>query len=181
MEIKELSIKGCYLISPTVFKDSRGEFIKTFNADIYSGHGLDLDFKEEYYSVSHKGVLRGLHFQAPPHDHVKMVYCVKGAVFDAFVDLRKNSPTYKKHLTIELSEGNNNILILAKGIAHGFLSLEDDTLMIYKTSTVYQPQNDAGILWNSVDIKWPSLVDVDLISERDMSFQKSSEFKTPFN
>ena len=180
MEIQELDIEGCFLITPKIFKDTRGNFIKTFNSDLYAEYGLSLDFKEEYYSVSHKGVLRGMHFQMPPHDHAKMVYCAKGSVFDAFIDLRKDSSTYKKHLTIELSESNKNILVLAEGIAHGFCSLEDDTLMVYKTTTVYEPQSDTGILWNSAGIKWPSLVKENLISERDASFQELDCFNSPF-
>ncbi|MBE9490579.1 MAG: dTDP-4-dehydrorhamnose 3,5-epimerase [Bacteroidetes bacterium] len=181
MDIKELDIQGCFLITPKIFKDERGSLVKTFHESSFHHEGISFDFKEEYYSISKKGVIRGMHFQIPPHDHIKMVYCPKGVVFDTFVDLRKGSPTYLQPSHVQLSEENGNILVLAKGIAHGFCSLEDGTIMIYKTSSEYEPNNESGILWDSCGIDWPSIANSKLLSARDKTFLNLKEFDSPFN
>jgi len=180
MDFTELNISGCYWGNAKILKDDRGCFVKTYQESNYQKNGIPLDFKEEYYSVSNAGVVRGMHFQTPPHDHVKMVYCSKGAVLDAFVDLRKGSPTYLRAGTLKLSSENANILILAKGIAHGFCSLHDGTTMVYKTTSEYAPDSDGGILWNSCGIDWPDVAKPDLLSDRDKSLISLSEFNTPF-
>lgn len=181
MDIKELNIPGCYKITPNIFTDERGLFIKTFHSETLQEYGINLDLKEEFYSISKKNVLRGLHFQSPPSAHNKLVYCPKGAVLDFFLDVRIGSPTYSQHLSIELNEKNGVILYLPVGIAHGFLSLEDDSLMIYKTDCSYDPTADGGLSFSSCGIKLP-IDDSDIIiSERDLkltSFDKyQSEFK----
>lgn len=180
MVIEELDFTGCFLIKPRVFNDLRGRFVKTYHEEIFFSAGVDVDFKEEYYSLSHQGVIRGLHFQRPPHDHMKMVYCPKGSVFDAFIDLRKNSKTYLQHHQLELNESNGHVLLLAKGIAHGFCAQEDNSLMIYKTTSVYSPESDAGILWDSCGIEWPAVANPDTLSERDQTFPVLSDFDSPF-
>lgn len=180
MVIEELDFTGCFLITPRVFNDLRGRFVKTYHEETFASAGINVAFQEEYYSLSHRGVIRGLHFQLPPHDHVKMVYCPKGSVFDAFVDVRKDSRTYLQHRNVELNEDNGSVLVLAKGIAHGFCALDDNSLMVYKTTSVYCPESDAGVLWNSCGIKWPTAANPDTLSERDKAFPALSDFDSPF-
>lgn len=176
MEIKESKIPGCYEIQPKILEDERGSFVKIFHEDIFKQNQLETNFAEEYYSVSKQNVLRGLHFQLPPHDHVKMVYCVSGEVLDLVVDLRVDSPTYKKVATFTLSSRQGNLVYIPKGLAHGFYVLSEQAIMVYKVSTVYSPEHDTGILWNSVDFNWPSANPI--ISQRDQSFITCSEFNS---
>lgn len=178
IKISELELPGCYLIEPIEFSDERGNFVKTFHEEVYRQAGLDFIPTEEFFSYSKKHVLRGLHFQTPPNAHNKMVYCPHGEVLDLFVDLRKSSPTYGHSLKMALSQQNKSILYLPIGIAHGFLALRDNSLMIYKTDHVYAPEHDTGILWRSVGIKLP--IDNPLVSARDASFETLQEFDSPF-
>ncbi|MDN3632433.1 dTDP-4-dehydrorhamnose 3,5-epimerase family protein [Vibrio lentus] len=180
MNIKELEIPGCYQITPNIFTDDRGLFIKTFHSETLCEYGLDLNLKEEFYSISKKNVLRGLHFQTPPSAHNKLVYCPKGAVLDFFVDVRIGSPTYGQHLSIELNEKNGVILYLPVGIAHGFLSLEDDSLMVYKTDSSYDPEADGGLLFSSCNIKLPLNAQQLITSERDLNLASFHEYKSEF-
>lgn len=179
LQIRELSIPGCFEIHPNVIKDERGTFVKTFHQDIFDKHGLTTDFAEEYYSYSKKGVFRGFHFQLPPHDHIKMVYCVSGTIVDAIIDLRKGSPTYRQHAVFELSGEKANVLYLGKGIAHAFYVMSDFAIVMYKVTTVYAPKHDAGILWNSAGVPWPD-DNTPVLSGRDKSFPPLDQFKTPF-
>lgn len=174
MHIQETTIPGCFEITPPVFTDERGSFVKTFHHDMFHQHGLETDWREEYYSVSRKGVLRGLHFQLPPHDHAKLVYCPAGRVLDAVVDLRRNSPTYGQHLLTELCAEKANMLYIPKGLAHGFYALSESATMMYKVSSVYAPSHDAGILWSSLGIPWPDMLPT--VSERDSRFPMFSAF-----
>lgn len=178
MRITSIEIPGCFEIQPEVFRDRRGTFVKVLQEEVFQRHGLVTQFAEEYYSSSRKGVLRGLHFQLPPHDHVKLAYCVSGRVFDAIVDLRRGSPTYGRHITLELSAEKANLLYLPSGIAHGFCVLSASAVVIYRVTTVYAPDYDAGILWNSVGIPWP--VERPILSERDRGFPRFEDFHSPF-
>jgi len=178
MIINELGFKGCFEIIPKVFKDNRGCFVKTFHEHIFLDSGIDFIAKEEFYSTSKKNVFRGLHFQLPPAAHNKLVYCAKGQVLDFLVDLRKKSSSYGKSLSIDLSEDNGRILYIPVGIAHGFLSLSDDSLMVYKTDHVYSPEADTGILWSTCNLALPSQ-DL-IISDRDQKLESLSDFKSPF-
>ena len=178
MEFIELDIVGCYLIKPKVFNDERGQFVKTLHHDHFEAHGIGPDFKEEYFSVSKKGVLRGMHFQLPPHEHSKLVYCISGKVEDAFIDLRKQSPTFMKSQKLILDSNSYQILYLPKGIAHGFNTLTENATMVYKTSTVHNSYSDSGILWNSCVIDWKNKKPV--LSDRDRSFQHLRDFESPF-
>lgn len=171
--INKTAIPGCFELIPRVHTDERGTFVKTFHEPEFKTLGLETEFKEEYFSVSKKGVLRGLHFQKPPHDHVKMVYCVEGRVFDAVLDLRRNSSTYGQYASFELSAEKANMLYLPKGVAHGFYALDERVIMMYKVSTVYSKDHDSGVLWHSAGIKWPSVSPI--ISPRDASFPAFSE------
>ena len=178
MNVIKTNIPGCFEIHPDVIKDERGTFVKTFHRDIFDKHGLTTDFAEEYYSYSKKGVLRGLHFQLPPHDHIKMVYCVRGRILDAIVDLRKGSPTFGGYALFELSDENAQVLYLGRGIAHGFYALSNEAIVMYKVTTIYAPEHDAGILWNSAGVPWPD--NMPILSKRDKSFPPLSQFESPF-
>lgn len=165
MQITELNISGCYLIESTVFTDERGEFIKTHHQDIFKQFGLEVPSAEEYYSRSKKNVIRGMHFQHHPDDHDKLVYCPEGKVLDVFLDLREHSNTYGQFMSFILNSHNRRSLFLAKGIAHGFLSMQDNSLIVCKTSTVHSPTLDSGIRWDSFGFEWP--IANPIISEKD--------------
>jgi dTDP-4-dehydrorhamnose 3,5-epimerase len=179
MQITTTQISGCYKITPVIFKDDRGSFVKTLNQDIFEKFKLITNFAEEYYSVSKYNVLRGLHFQLPPQNHTKMVYCTQGEVIDVVLDLRRGSPTYGKFELFDLSAKNAYIIYMPSGMAHGFYVTSKIATMVYKVSTVYSPKEDAGILWDSVNISWPSKYPI--LSDRDKSFIPFSEFDSPFN
>lgn len=174
----ESELPGCLEIKTRLFEDQRGKFIKIFHRDMFRQHGLNTDWQEEYYSVSHQGVLRGLHFQLPPHDHAKLVYCTSGEVMDVVVDLRKGSPKYGKSIVFNLSASKGNMVYIPRGMAHGFYTLSPSATMHYMVETVYAPNHDAGILWNSIAIDWPN--DNPVISERDSNFPEISAFVSPF-
>lgn len=178
IDFKKTNIAGCFELQPTLIRDSRGGFIKTFHNDIFSELCLETSFKEEYYSISKFGVIRGMHFQLPPHAHTKIVYCISGKVLDVLLDLRKGSPSYKKTISVELSATSFNGIYIPVGVAHGFLSLSDNTILAYKVSTVYNPNFDSGILWNSFGFNWPNL-DL-IISTRDKNLVNLSSFESPF-
>lgn len=177
-ELKPSKLAGCFELQPKVFDDVRGRFVKVFHEQAFAEQGLETNFAEEYYSVSHENVIRGLHFQLPPMDHVKMVYCVQGDVLDAVVDLRVGSPTYGRYALFELSASKANSIYIPKGMAHGFCSRSNQAIMVYKVSTVYSPAHDAGVLWNSVGIQWPT--NAAILSARDNCFPSFDNFVSPF-
>jgi len=177
-KIEPSKLAGCYKFNPKVIGDARGRFVKIFHEPSYKDLGLETNFAEEYYSVSHKNVIRGLHFQVPPMDHVKMVYCLEGHALDVVLDLRIDSPTDGQFEMFELNSINSSSIYIPKGLAHGFCALSENTIMVYKVSTVYSPAHDAGILWNSVEIPWP--ITEPILSERDQGFPSLSDFKSPF-
>lgn len=177
-EIKPSKLAGCFELQPKAFDDERGRFVKVFHVQAFAEKGLETNFVEEYYSISHKNVIRGMHFQLPPMDHVKLVYCVEGEVTDAVVDLRAGSPTYGQYALFKLSSDKANSIYIPKGMAHGFCVRSEHAIMVYKVSTVYSPAHDAGILWNSVNIPWP--LQQPCISERDKSFPAWADFKSSF-
>jgi dTDP-4-dehydrorhamnose 3,5-epimerase len=177
-ELKRTQLTGCFELQPKVFDDARGRFVKVFHTQAFAAHGLETNFAEEYYSVSNNNVVRGMHFQLPPMDHVKVVYCVQGAVLDVVTDLRVGSPTYGRSAVIELSSAKANSIYIPKGMAHGFCSLSDQSIMVYKVSSVYAPEQDAGILWNSVGVAWPTTQAI--LSARDQTFTPFDKFVSPF-
>jgi dTDP-4-dehydrorhamnose 3,5-epimerase len=179
MEIRETTIPGCFEILPHRFSDERGYFVKTLHRDIFIQHGLETEYAEEYYSWSHHGVLRGLHFQLPPSDHVKLVYCVVGEVMDVVVDLRVGSPCYGKFALFDLSAARGNMIYIPRGLAHGFYVNGEHALMMYKVTSTYAAELDTGILWSSVGIPWPDTTPV--ISPRDGGFLPLAAFDSPFN
>jgi len=178
MKIIETSIKGLLILEPRVFQDQRGKFIKTFNDSFFKEHHLDISIKETYFSLSNKDIIRGMHFQTPPYEHVKIVYVPYGKILDVVLDIRKDSSTYGKYYSIKLSDENTKVLIIPKGLAHGFKSLQDNTNVTYMQTTVYAPENDAGIRYDSFGFDW-ELSNSEL-SERDLSFEPFTNFETPF-
>lgn len=178
MKIIPTAIDGCFQLIPNILSDARGNFVKVFHQDLFREHGLATDYAEEFYSLSRRGVVRGLHFQSPPREHAKLVYCPQGKVFDAALDLRVGSPSYGQHVTLELSAENGHLLYLPPGLAHGFYALSEEALMVYKVTTTYAPQCDCGVLWNSAGIAWPA--PAPLLSARDQLFQPLAEFDSPF-
>ena len=177
-ETRDTAIEGCFELQPIVRSDSRGQFVKTFHADYFRSHNLETDWREQYYSVSRKGVLRGMHFQRPPHAHSKLVYCTSGTVLDVVVDLRVGSPTYGNHVSLEISSSATNVLYVPEGLAHGFYALSDATV-VYNVSTVYSPDHDDGVLWSSIGMDWPDAAPN--LSERDMKFSAFADFNSPFD
>ena len=152
--------------------------MKTFHNSTFKSLAVAADFKEEYYSVSRKGVIRGMHFQTPPAAHYKLVYCTAGAIFDVVADLRKGSPTYGKHAHFELSADNGHMLYIPTGFAHGFCALEENSVMMYRVSSEYSQPHDSGIRWNSLGIDWPT--NMPIISERDQALCGLEGFGSPF-
>nr|WP_289663046.1 dTDP-4-dehydrorhamnose 3,5-epimerase family protein [Flavobacterium panacagri] len=151
------------------FKDERGEFVKTIHKDTFIKNNLEWNFAESFYSISHKNVFRGMHFQFSPNDHEKLVYVAKGAILDVVLDIRSTSNTYGKYFTVELSDTNRKGLYIGKGFAHGFLSLENDTIVEYHTTTVQNKDSEGGIKWNSFEFNLP--ISDPVVSLRDKSFE----------
>jgi len=177
MQIKEGPLEACFEVRLQRLDDARGCFVKTFARSAFTAAGLEMNLQEEYYSVSRKGVIRGMHFQVPPHAHDKVVYCAKGAVLDVLLDLRRG-PHYGSHSTVLLSAEDPVLLFIARGVAHGFESLTDDSLMVYKTSAEYAPAYDCGIRWDSFGCNWTA--DEPILSERDRSHPAFADFQSPF-
>jgi dTDP-4-dehydrorhamnose 3,5-epimerase len=176
--LKPSALQGCFELHPKVFDDARGRFVKVFHEHFFREQGLETSFAEEYYSISHKNVIRGMHFQLPPMDHVKLVYCAHGEAMDVVIDLRIDSPTYGQHEVFELTSAKANCLYIPKGMAHGFFARSPKVIMVYKVSTIYSSEHDAGILWNSAGISWPAVQPV--LSARDKSFPSMADFTSPF-
>lgn len=177
--LNETGINGCFEVQPRLFDDARGRFVKVFHKDEFTKLGLETEFAEEYYSHSTGGVIRGMHFQNPPSDHVKVVYCVHGEVQDVVLDLRKGSPTYGQSVAIRLSAQQGNFIYIPKGLAHGFCATSESAILVYKVSTVYDPKSDSGVLWNSFGYAWETSKPI--LSERDANFAPLNQFVSPFN
>lgn len=177
MEILKELLPGAFLLQPKRFEDSRGSFVKTYQYGLCQTLGVDLDIREEFYSVSHKNVIRGMHFQLPPHEHDKLVYCTHGAVMDVLLDLR-TGPTYGHVVSVQISGENAHIVFIPKGIAHGFLALTDEALMVYKTNSEHMPSLDSGIRWDSFGFDWPCLSPT--LSDRDLQHSCFDQLLTPF-
>lgn len=178
MQLTELAIKGCFLLQPRVFQDARGRFVKPLMASHFKAQGLRADFVEQYHSTSAPGVIRGMHFQTPPHEHAKLVYCAAGAVTDVLLDLRSRSSSYGQHLALPLSADSGHALYLAAGIAHGFIATEEPALMVYNVTSEYAPAHDSGVRWDSFGFDWRA--EAPVISERDRSFPPLADFVSPF-
>lgn len=178
MNIKPTKFEDVKIIESNSFSDQRGSFTKVFNDEDFGKMGLHLEFQEIYYSVSQKNVIRGMHFQLPPYEHDKLVHVISGSVIDVVVDLRKDSPHYKEYLAVHLTDCLPTALYIPKGFAHGFKSLEDNTIMLYQVTSGYQPQCDSGIAYDSIGYDWG--IEEPILSERDRQFIALDKFESPF-
>ncbi|MDI9341473.1 MAG: dTDP-4-dehydrorhamnose 3,5-epimerase [Sediminibacterium sp.] len=180
MEITETKLKGCFIIQPKVFEDARGHFFESYNADVFKKAGLDLQFVQDNQSLSNAGVLRGLHFQNPPFAQGKLVRVITGAVYDVAVDIRKNSPTYGQYVGIELSGQNKTMFYIPEGFAHGFLTLQDNTIFSYKCTNVYNKPSEGCVLWNDPDLGINWNVTEPVLSAKDMEGTLFRDFVSAF-
>ena len=180
MEIVKTPIEGLLIINPNVFEDERGYFFESYNREALLKHGLDLTFVQDNESKSKKGVLRGMHFQVPPFAQGKLVRVVRGAVLDVAVDIRKGSPTYGKWHSVVLSGENKRMYLIPAGFAHGFLTLEDDTVFFYKCTNVYNKEAEGCIRWNDPDLNIDWGIADPIVSERDTKAPPFSTLNSPF-
>lgn len=180
MEIIQTPIDGLLVIQPRIFKDDRGHFFESWSKESFKNIGLDLDFVQDNQSLSQKGVLRGLHFQNPPFAQGKLVRVIKGSVLDVAVDIRKDSPTYGEHFSIELSEENKTVFWIPTGFAHGFVALKDDTIFTYKCTGVYNKESEGALIWNDEDLNIDWRVVNPLVSDKDIQAGNFNDFTTQF-
>ena len=184
IEVKKTDIEGVLIIEPKVFGDARGYFLESFNAKEFAEKtGLNINFVQDNESMSSYGVMRGLHFQNPPYTQSKLVRCVKGAVLDVAVDIRKGSPTYGRHVAVELTEDNHRQFFVPRGFAHGFAVLSDMAVFQYKCDNFYAPQADGGIsiMDDSLGIDWMIPTEKALLSEKDTKHALLKDFDSPFD
>lgn len=163
-----IPLAGAYLITLPSSADDRGKFVKTFHDTTLKENGINFTLRESYFSISNKDVIRGMHFQLPPHQHAKVVFCPQGAILDVIVDLRKDSATYGQYFAHELSAANNKAYYIPEGFAHGFKSLTDDAITYYLVSSEYNQQSDTGISYDSIGFDWGVVNPI--LSARDQSF-----------
>lgn len=173
-----LPLSGAFLITLPAFADNRGSFIKTFQHPFFEAAGIGFTLQESYFSLSHKDVIRGMHFQTPPHQHAKIVYCPHGAILDVLVDLRTDSSTYGAHYATELSAANHLAYYIPEGFAHGFKALTDHAMTCYLVSSEHSKEQDTGIRYDSFGFDWQC--QAPLLSERDLSFAALDGFSSPF-
>ncbi len=178
MELKNIPLADAKLITLPAFADDRGLFVKTFHDTTLRQAGIHFALKESYFSISGKGVIRGMHFQLPPHEHSKIVFCPKGAILDVIIDLRKDSPTYGRYHAEELSEDNHCAYLIPEGFAHGFKALTEGAMTYYLVSSEHAKESDAGIRWDSFGFDWECAAPV--LSLRDQSFGSLADFQSPF-
>ena len=188
MEVIQTKIKDILIIEPRVFKDSRGYFIESFSQREFDEKvtpilGHSINFVQDNESMSSYGVMRGLHFQRPPYTQSKLVRCVKGAVLDVAVDIRKGSPTYGQHVAVELTEESHRQFYVPRGFAHGFAVLTETAVFQYKCDEFYHPEADSGIsiLDTSLGIDWKIPTDKALLSEKDTKHEMLKDFDSPFD
>ncbi|ALF20443.1 dTDP-4-dehydrorhamnose 3,5-epimerase [Fusobacterium nucleatum] len=180
----QTEIKDLFIIEPQIFEDNRGYFFESYNYNTFKEIGIDNIFVQDNHSKSLKGVLRGLHFQKGEYSQAKLISILRGSILDIVVDLRKNSETFGKYFSIELNEKNKKVLFIPKNFAHGFLTLEDNTEIFYKCDNFYNPQSEAGIIWDDSDlnIEWNlkkyKINESELIiSEKDKKNTSFKEYK----
>lgn len=177
MKLIKTDFDGLFIIENFYTEDNRGSFTKVFNSDVFEKIGIKFSPKEIYYSISDKGVIRGMHFQTPPMDHAKLVYVVNGSIIDVVLDIRKKSRSYGNFFSIQLDAHQNSVFI-PSGFAHGFRALENNTMVVYNQTSCYSKENDSGILWSSIGFEWG--IKNPVVSERDKSFINFSDFMSVF-
>ena len=173
-------IKGLFIIEPQIFEDGRGFFLESYNYNTFKEIGIENIFVQDNHSKSLKGVLRGLHFQKDEYAQAKLVYVLRGAVLDITVDLRETSETFGKYVAVELNDKNKRILLIPRGFAHGFLTLEDDTEFIYKCDNFYNPKSEVGIIWNDTDLNIDWNLDKYNIKEEELIISKKDKKNLTF-
>jgi len=182
VQYKECNINGLFVITPNVIKDDRGYFFESFNEkEFINKTGVNINnFVQDNQSKSCKNVLRGLHFQNPPNAQAKLVRVLSGSVLDVVVDIRKNSPSYGKHYKIVLSSENFKMLFVPEGFAHGFLTLDDNTIFSYKCNSYYAKESEDSILWNDIDLNIDWKINKPILSKKDEIAQKFCSFASKF-
>lgn len=180
MDVIKIFMNGPLVLQPKVFYDERGYFYESYNADAFKNAGIPDVFVQDNQSLSQKGALRGLHFQAPPFAQGKLVRVIKGAVYDVIVDVRKDSPTYGKHYGIELTEENFTMFWVPPGFAHGFVTLKDNTIFTYKCTNVYNKASEGGLLWSdpALGIDWN--IENPIVSDKDKVLPNFENLVSPF-
>lgn len=183
MDVIKTAIEGVVIIEPRIFKDARGYFFESYSKREFDEKVRPVEFVQDNESMSTRGVMRGLHFQCPPFTQSKLVRCVKGAVLDVAVDIRKGSPTYGQHVAVELTEENHRQFFVPRGFAHGFAVLSDIAVFQYKCDNYYHPEADGGIsiLDTSLGIDWRIPLEQALLSEKDTKHNLLKDFDSPFD
>jgi len=179
MQIEKTSFDGLLVIKPKIYNDERGYFMESYKQSIFE-ENTGVTFVQDNESLSQKNVIRGLHFQVPPFAQAKLIRVIKGSILDVVVDLRKDSKTFGKHYKHKLTSENKHQLFIPEGFAHGFLSLEDDTVILYKCSAYYHKESEDALLWNdkTLNINWETKNPI--ITEKDRNAKKFSIFESPF-
>lgn len=180
MKIVEEPIPDLKIIQPRIFEDPRGYFFESYNKSAFKDIGIEVEFVQDNQSLSQKGVLRGLHFQNNPYAQGKLVRVIKGSVLDVAVDIRTGSPTYGKHCAMELNETNKLMMYIPPGFAHGFATLEDNTIFSYKCTNLYNKDAEGGIMWNDPDLNIDWRVENPVLSEKDTQNEHFKDFKSKF-
>lgn len=180
MEVIETELKGLFVLKPKVFEDERGYFYESYNQNLFKQAGIKFDFVQDNQSLSQKGVLRGLHFQNPPHAQGKLVRVVTGSVYDVAVDIRKDSTTYGQWFGLELNEKNKWMMFVPPGFAHGFLTLENNTIFSYKCTNFYNKASEDCLLWNDKDLNIDWNFDKPLLSAKDLEGRPFKGFLSQF-
>lgn len=183
MQIDTTPLPGVLILTPRRFGDARGFFSETWNARTFRENGIETEFVQDNHSLSAAaGTVRGLHFQAPPHAQAKLVRCGRGRLFDVAVDIRRGSPTYGSWTGVELSFETGRQLLIPEGFAHGFMTLEPETEIVYKCSDYYAPETEGAVIWNDqeIAIDWPNGGADAILSEKDAAAPPLSEIDTPF-
>ncbi|RSC93555.1 dTDP-4-dehydrorhamnose 3,5-epimerase [Tenacibaculum singaporense] len=182
MIFTKTEIPEVVVIEPKVFGDHRGYFFESFNQKEFENNIEHINFVQDNESRSTYGTLRGLHFQQPPFAQAKLVRCIQGKVLDVVIDVRKNSPTYGKHIAVELSEENKKQVFIPRGFAHGFVTLSKEAIFAYKVDNWYAPEYDSGIIWNdtTLNIDWKIDPEDVILSSKDQQLSTFIELKTPF-
>lgn len=176
-QVESTPLDGVTLLRPLLHLDERGEFLKTFQLDQFCKLGIEFAPKEQFFSISQKNVLRGLHFQIPPFAGSKLVFCAAGRILDVVVDLRQSRCLGEVYCR-ELDSVKREIIFIPRGCAHGFLALEEGSMVFYLTDSTHSSSHDVGILWNSIDFDWG--VDAPIVSKRDLGFVRLADFQSPF-
>jgi len=178
MQWRETKLPDVNIIDPDIFEDERGIFIKTYNEAAFKKFGITVELRESFYSISKRDVIRGMHFQLPPHDYAKLIYVTSGEVIDVVLDIRKNSPTYGEHVSVFLSSGNARQIYIPQGFAHGFAVVSNSATVTYLQTAIHAPEHDTGIRWDSFGMDWN--IKDPVLSRRDRALPALEEFDSPF-